>query len=491
MVITVDGLIAVPSLGLTYLAGSRGGSRPVTWAHACDLPDPWRWFQAGDLVMTTGGGLPAGSAEQTRWIDRLIGSRVSGLVLAMAADAPEVTPGLRATAEEHDFPVLLADFDLQFVTLARTVIESAVESERERLATTRRLYDMYWQSLRARGTFDERLSALEGSVGWALEVRDLEVGETLARGQAAANRQPARPGGLIDEATQVPLPGTSDVTLMVRPGRRPVQDRLLLQHLGGLIALELEHHAAQRDHLRASGQDLLVGLLDETIDLAAVWPELRHRGMAAGVTVACWKASDATPLLHEHLHHDVRLRHSAPLLAYRSGALLGIVPDDSELLTSLTTKLGGGCAVGLSTPLAASSRVSEAARQARLAVAGAHEAGTPLARYGTHRSGSWFLPHSIEETRQLVRRTLGPLLTYDRDHGGDLVTSLRTFLANDGAVQRSSDRLGIHRQTLVYRLRKVEQLTGLKPTSTRGAAVLWLALQAADSTQLPLDDLTD
>jgi len=53
---TVDGLVAVPSLGLTYLAGSRGGFRPVTWAHACDLPDPWHWFKVGDLVMTTGGG---------------------------------------------------------------------------------------------------------------------------------------------------------------------------------------------------------------------------------------------------------------------------------------------------------------------------------------------------------------------------------------------------------------------------------------------------
>ena len=28
--ITVDGLAAVPSLGLTYLAGARGGTRAVT-----------------------------------------------------------------------------------------------------------------------------------------------------------------------------------------------------------------------------------------------------------------------------------------------------------------------------------------------------------------------------------------------------------------------------------------------------------------------------
>jgi PucR family transcriptional regulator, purine catabolism regulatory protein len=39
--------------------------------------------------------------------------------------------------------------------------------------------------------------------------------------------------------------------------------------------------------------------------------------------------------------------------------------------------------------------------------------------------------------------------------------------------------LHIHRQTLVYRLKSVEQLTGLKPTSTVGTTSLWIALQAA------------
>ena len=40
--ISVDQLVAVPSLGLRFLAGERGGARLVTWAHACDLADPWR-----------------------------------------------------------------------------------------------------------------------------------------------------------------------------------------------------------------------------------------------------------------------------------------------------------------------------------------------------------------------------------------------------------------------------------------------------------------
>lgn len=101
------------------------------------------------------------------------------------------------------------------------------------------------------------------------------------------------------------------------------------------------------------------------------------------------------------------------------------------------------------------------------------------------------MPRSVEDTRQLVRRVLGPLVTHDRAHDGNLVGSLRTFLGNDGGWQRTAEDLGIHRQTRVYRPRKAEELTGLKPTSTRGSAMLWLALQAADSAHLPLNDLID
>src|SRR5689334_19626736 len=190
--ITVDGLVAVPSLGLAYLAGAGGGSRPVTWAHVCDLPDPWHWVNAGDMVMTTGSGLPASAAAQGRWLTRLIDSRVSSLVIARKPGAPPVSRALLETAGERAFPVLSARFDLQFVTLARTVIEGAVQAERQRLATLGRLYEVYWQSLRSRGSLGIRISALEGSTGWDHAARSARA--RLSPPAPRSPRPPGRPG---------------------------------------------------------------------------------------------------------------------------------------------------------------------------------------------------------------------------------------------------------------------------------------------------------
>ncbi|MBY4575494.1 hypothetical protein ACN94_18195 [Gordonia paraffinivorans] len=487
--ISVDQLVAVPSLGLKYLAGTSGGVRLVTWAHTCDLPDPWSWVEAGDLVMTTGAGLPASGPEQAQWMELLIDSQVSALVIAPRPDAPATTPALLEVANRRGFPVLSAGFDLQFVALARTVIESAVESERQRLATITRLYDVYWQALHARGTFGDRMSALEGTTGWALEVRDQSTGEVLVSGRLAQRRTAT--AAPEDAAVQVPIPGTLELSLCAAPGRSPVTDRPLLQHLGGLIALELEHEDAQKDRLRASGTDLLVGLLDESITVAAVWPELRHRGMTGSIVVACWSTPEAGPLRHDSIHRDVSLQQHAPLLLARSGMLIGIAPRDLDLLSAVSAKLAPTCAVGISDALTSNSSVVEAARQAQLAVSRAHELHRPIYVYGEDTEDGGFLPRSVEETRRFVRATLGPLIAHDKHSDSDLVKSVRVFLRHDGAWQRSADELGIHRQTLVYRLRRVEQLTGLKPTSTEGSAMLWLALTGAERANLDLDELVD
>lgn len=486
--ISVDQLVALPSLGLRYLAGERGGSRLVTWAHACDLEDPWKWFDTGDLVMTTGAGMPTVEKAQRQWMSQLIDSRVSALVVAPSPSAPAVTDGMLQVAAAQGFPVLSADFELHFVSLARTVIESAIESERQRVASIKRLYDVYWQSLHARGTFGERLSALELATGWALEVRDELAGELIATGRRAYAMQHI--AATDADPVSIAIPGAGEVVLVVTVDLASINDRPLLQHIGGLIALELEHTAAQQDRLRASGEDLLIGLLDESITMSAVWPELRHRGMIDRVALACWSTPNGSLLSHQTIHRQVCLQNYSPLMTARGATLVGLVPLDLEMLQRVAVKLAPDCAVGISTALSINSRPAEAIRQAQLAVARAQERGTSAACYGDDDDrGGDFLPQNVEDIRRMVRTALGPLIDYDRANRSHLVESVRVFLRNDGVWQSSADELNIHRQTLVYRLKKVEQLTGLRPTTTEGSARLWLAVAAAERAKLSLDDL--
>jgi len=60
----------------------------------------------------------------------------------------------------------------------------------------------------------------------------------------------------------------------------------------------------------------------------------------------------------------------------------------------------------------------------------------------------------------------------------DLLDTLRGFLAENGAWGAAAARLGVHRQTLAARVRRIEQLTGLSMSSPDDRAAAWIALRA-------------
>lgn len=61
---------------------------------------------------------------------------------------------------------------------------------------------------------------------------------------------------------------------------------------------------------------------------------------------------------------------------------------------------------------------------------------------------------------EMIEEFLSPLIKYDRDHDGDLLKTLKVFLACQGSKQETSKRLFIVRQTLYHRLKKIEGMLG-------------------------------
>jgi purine catabolism regulator len=82
--------------------------------------------------------------------------------------------------------------------------------------------------------------------------------------------------------------------------------------------------------------------------------------------------------------------------------------------------------------------------------------------------------------RAFAESLLAPLDAYDRDHGGELATSLRAFLANNARWETAAAELYVHRHTLRYRMRKVEELTGRDLSSSFDRMEFWLALRAKE-----------
>ena len=478
--ITVQELLDTDTLGLKGIAGLAGTHRLITWAHTVDLPDPWRWVSAGNLVMTTGIGVPSSPKEQANWLELLAQTNCSALVVAPQAGAPKLSKRMLDTADRLMFPVLGASFELEFVKLSHYVIESVLQAQRESLQASQRLFQTYAEAMREHADLSGRLSVLAKSLGLVLRIEDAASGATIF----APDVPPHRKSAQAVNVESIAIAGRTRANLVIRREKqRAPEDPLVVRSLVGLLGVELERLMISRDNQREEGADLLRSLLNDDTDFAFVRPMLERRGLTGTLVCLAIRPAKGGAWSPSEVHQAPGLHERTPLLL-QDDVLLALSPDNQETLSALMQGLGDGTAMGISGPISVATGFRESVRQARLALVQALEREVDTLRYGEAETGLIMAPKSLAEARALVGRYLGPLIEHDRVHDTSLLATLMRFLTNDGNFKETAFDLGIHRQTLVYRLKLVQQLTGLKPTSTDGTARFWIALTAGKNAKL-------
>ncbi|GBD10110.1 Purine catabolism regulatory protein [Candidatus Thermoflexus japonica] len=82
-----------------------------------------------------------------------------------------------------------------------------------------------------------------------------------------------------------------------------------------------------------------------------------------------------------------------------------------------------------------------------------------------------------EVLEEFYEQTLGSLERYDREHHAELIPTLEAFFACDGNLQRTAERLFLHRNSLAYRLRRIQEITGMDLRRWEDCFRLQLALK--------------
>jgi purine catabolism regulator len=97
--------------------------------------------------------------------------------------------------------------------------------------------------------------------------------------------------------------------------------------------------------------------------------------------------------------------------------------------------------------------------------------------------GSYGLLLGLQDTLSLevfYDSVLGKLRDYDEQNSSDLVKSLACFLEANGHWGEAAERLYVHRHTLRYRMKRVEEITGRDLSSSQDRMEFWLALKAKE-----------
>ncbi len=149
-----------------------------------------------------------------------------------------------------------------------------------------------------------------------------------------------------------------------------------------------------------------------------------------------------------------------------------------ELEASLS---GFGVTVGRSRLTGDPADLYRAGKEAVLAMNVGAAEGRPTLAFEDTGSYRLLLPAMSEDPGELERfyeETVATLVAYDEQYETDLVTTIETYLDEDGSVTPTAERLYTHRHTVRYRLERVKELTGLDLTSTEGREKVGLGLKA-------------
>ncbi|MGW7351202.1 PucR family transcriptional regulator [Streptomyces sp. NPDC054784] len=138
---------------------------------------------------------------------------------------------------------------------------------------------------------------------------------------------------------------------------------------------------------------------------------------------------------------------------------------------------GDGPVIGVSAP-AGLPATAVAFKQASQALSVARRRGVVLVEHEDVAAGSVLPLLADDAVRAFADGLLRKLHEHDAHGRGDLVASLRAWLSRHGQWDAAAADLGVHRHTLRYRMRRVEEILGRSLDDPDVRMELWLALKA-------------
>jgi PucR family transcriptional regulator, purine catabolism regulatory protein len=154
-----------------------------------------------------------------------------------------------------------------------------------------------------------------------------------------------------------------------------------------------------------------------------------------------------------------------------------------ELRAQLAVRSASGLVSGgISRPAVGLLALREAYREAKDALTIATELGERdrTTFYGDLKLFQFLLglkDQSLDQLKRFHQETLGPLAQHDERKHGDLIRTLNGFFEANGNLAKAATELDVHRNTLVYRLERISELTGLDLNDAENRLILSLALK--------------
>jgi purine catabolism regulator len=475
---TVAALCSLLGNHLVPAAGFEVPGTEITAVHISELLEPEAYLTGGELLLTTGLALPGTASACAAYVERVREAGVSALVLGLGPVHQTVPETLVEACRSAGVPLLVVPAATPFLTVSRAYWSARSRSTEERLndvvaahralvdaavapdpvaSVLRRLarwLDGWAVLLHADGTVD----MTEPALGDELEVLESEVARLdLAGVHSSASFT------VGDHAAVVfPLAVGNQVVGFLAAASRHRLDSAQRRVVLTAVAL-LSMDAVRRQQVesaRAATRRCVAELVDLGHVEAARRLAAQHDCPTPGREVAVLAARGRDTEVF--LRTVERWCPEALAVAVDRRTAWCLLPDGHDPLADLRRRLA---TVDSSTTVVVSDLVAvdrAGAVRARL-----------LREVHVLADGEFRSPRG--GTSQVVARAVDRFLD---DAAADLQAAVAAYLRHRGQWEAASSSLGVHRNTLRYRVEKAVELLGLDLDDADIAAEAWLALRA-------------
>ncbi len=174
------------------------------------------------------------------------------------------------------------------------------------------------------------------------------------------------------------------------------------------------------------------------------------------------------------------------LMGVRNGEVIALYPFDDPAELGTTRRLCGtlACAMESADVRIGISSCHQGLAQLATSYAEAREAAEIAAGSDVHGRVVAFedvlidsVVRASRHANRILEATITPLLAYDAEHRAELVPTLRAYVEAGFNLTRCAESRRVHPNTVVYRLRRIRELTGRDPHVPDDLLLLQLGLK--------------
>jgi purine catabolism regulator len=505
------------------LAGGNRLDRTIRWVHTVEGRELTPWLKGGELLLTQGLSMQGSAREMDRQISALDERQIAGIVVELGAILKAVPDPVVRTCERLELPLIALHFPVRFVEITEAIHTAIVGGELELTRWERDLHRRFSDLTLSGSSTHSLLDALAVTLGNPVVLEHDGGGITYSGGRPRPEREilgawesfveefPDRPAALVHQLPDVQNEASGRLVALALD--RPLDQRkdlVTLETVGPFVALTYSrdpqfsrHSTIDRgilsaitrgdlDGAGASARAAAAGVI-APIGLPVVIRRARHR---RAVSVAeedrRWRS------LWKDIAQELSERHAPALISPEPISLptlaaLGLESsgERSEAADRFADLVRWMAERRLGDREGAVICVGPAVHTWDALAIGFETAmeAMPRALHATSRPWHDALELDLDyllwtlrqepALRRFVDLRLSQLREHDRENGTDFVNTLETFMRHNGHKADAARSLHIERQSLYYRISRIESLIGVDLDDPDMRLALHLSLRAA------------